>query len=191
MDLNLDPGEHDIKLVAPSFEEWTKHISIVPGLATTFPPVDLVPLPAAKVVNPTGKAIGKDPFVDAADIVRVNAPTESFRLGEDIQAIVFVSPLTNGIRDLSVDVVWLLERPGGQPPIQQSARKDIPAAWQQTFFHICIPASAADASGSNAPVKASLLVDDQVMETFNFRVGPGPLNAPTQCNREIPAQRPV
>jgi len=189
LEVRLKPGEHDLKLLAPSYEEWTKRVVAEPGSALTVPPVDLIPLPAAKVINPTSKSLGKDAFVDASDLVRVATPTDQFRLGEDIDAVVYVSPLTNGIRDLAFDVKWRLERPGGQPASELTARQEVKSAWQQTFMHICIPASAADASGSNAPVNLTLFVEDQAIDTFTFRIGPGPLGAPSQCNREVPAQQ--
>jgi hypothetical protein len=190
-ELRLKPGEHDLKLVAPSFEDWTRRVVVEPGVALTIPPADLVPLPASKVLNPTGKALGKDPILDSGGIMRVTSPTNSFRLGEDVQAIVYVSPLTNGIRDLAFDVVWKLERPGGQPPLELTARQEVEAAWQNTFMRVCVPTSAVDARGSNSPATLSLYVDDQQIDSFTFQVGPGSLNAPTQCNRDSPSQAPV
>jgi hypothetical protein len=191
LELRLRPGEYDLRLVASSYEDWTRRIRVEPGQPLSIPPVDLVPLATSKVINPSGKALGRDPYLDAGGIMRVAAPTDTFRVGDDIQAIVYVSPLTNGIRDLPVDYLWELNRPGGGVPARVTGHQDIPAAWQQTFLRVCIPGAAADAAGSNTPVTLVLLVDDEPLESFTFRVGPGPLNVPSECGREVTSQVPT
>ncbi|HZT07041.1 MAG TPA: serine/threonine-protein kinase [Chloroflexota bacterium] len=183
---NLDPGEYDIKLVASTYEDWTSHVQITAGQRLTVPPVDLVPKPAIDVIGETDKKVGRDPFVDSSDIIRLTTTTQNFRVSDDVNAVVYLSPKTFGIRDLTFKVTLQWEKAGGGPPAVQSADQTIQKDWEQTFIHACAPASVLDPTGSNVPLSLSIAIDDTPLESFSYQIGPGSLaGVESQCNKKV------
>ncbi len=184
-ELRLRPGEHDLKLVASTFEEWTTRVKVEAGQRLTVPPVDMVPLPASEVIAVTDSKLGRDPFLDAAGLVRLATTTDTFRVNDDINAVAYVNPRTFGIRDLSFDIRWEFQRAGAAAPGEASGHEDIPRTWQQTFLRFCLPASAADSGGSNAPLNINLFIEGKLVQTFTFRVQPGPITGQTDCGKTV------
>lgn len=182
--LQLPPGSYDVTLVAPTYREWTTRVSLAEGQQLSIPPVDLVPKPAAQVLEITATRLGRDPFVDAGGLIRLGTATDTFLLSDDVNAIIYLRPQTFGIRDLSFTVTTRWAQAGGVLPREQSAAQQVPRDWDQTFIRACAPALALDARGSNTPLTLEILIDGELAETFTFWVAGGsPASAgPSQCD---------
>src|SRR5581483_7497503 len=92
---------------------------------------------------------------------------------------------THGIRDLSYKITIRWDRAGGEAPIVlQQPDQRIDKDWDETFIRGCAPASALDARGSNTPLSMTILVDDQPLKTFTFKIGPGQVTGSSQGDRK-------
>lgn len=178
-ELQLQPGEYDLTLVAPTFKEWTSRISLEAGQRISVPPVDLVPKPALEVLEVTSTRIGKDPVLDAKDLIRLQTPAETFLLSDDVNAIVYLRPQTFGIRDVSFKYTWRWVRSAGFGNIEQLGEYKVLKEWDETFLRACSPATGIETRGSDFPITLELLIDDQLVSSFTLRIAGGNLaNAP-------------
>jgi hypothetical protein len=180
--LNLKPGQHEISLFYPSYEEWTGTLQVEDGDSKSITPV-LTPLPAAKSLTVTDKALGRDPFKDANSMLRLQTATDTFRLQDDVNAIVYVKPDTFGIRDLSYTTTIRWYQAGGRP-IELSGQGGIKKDLDEDYIHACAPASRLDDRGSGGPLSVEILVDGEVIASFSFRVSGGnsALAPPSPCD---------
>lgn len=197
-ELHLQPGEYDLTLVAPTFKEWTSRVSVAAGQQISVPPVDLAAKPAFEVLQVTDTRIGKDPVIDARDLIRLQTPAETFLLSDDVNAIVYLRPQTFGIRDVSFKVTMRWVRSAGFGNIEQSAEQKVLKEWEETFVRACAPATALDPRGSNFPIALEVLIDDELASSFTFRISGGnPADAPpSQCDatalpRTVAAAPPI
>lgn len=183
-ELQLQAGDYDLTLVAPTFKEWTSRISLAAGQQISVPPIDLAVKPASEVLQVTDTRLGKDPVIDARDLIRLQTPSETFLLSDDVNAIVYVRPQTFGIRDVSFKVTMRWVRSAGFGNIEQSAEQKVLKEWEETFLRACAPATALDPRGSNFPITLDVLIDDELASSFTFRISGGnPANAPpSQCD---------
>jgi hypothetical protein len=209
--LSLKPGQHDLRLIAKTFEEWTRRIvvtedgqAVPPGAADGPPrtvvatgesqsiPAELVPQRAIEVLRVIGKDVGKDPFVDAAKMIRVATRTDNFRVADDVNAIAYIQPETHEVRDIAFKLTMRWHRAGGLEPYEQTGEQRISRDWDQTFIRACAPATSLDGRGSGEPLKVELVVDDQILAEFSFTISGGSLAdaPPTQCqNTNLPSSQ--
>src|SRR5207244_3050685 len=51
LEVRLRPGDHELKLAAQTYADWTVRVKLAGGQMLTLPPVELVPLPTAEIVS--------------------------------------------------------------------------------------------------------------------------------------------
>jgi hypothetical protein len=179
-ELTVAPGEHHLRLIRYTYEDWLADVTVAPGQRLTLP-VALVPLPAPDMINVIRATMGTeessiDPFCSRP----LASETDTFAFGDDIHAIVCVAPRTAYIRDLSFEARWVLEGYLGavaSPP----ERMTIPKARGQTDLRTCIAAAAADPEASGTQTTLTLLVDGERVQSFAFRVVPGGASSQSKC----------
>jgi hypothetical protein len=186
--LRLKEGEYELKIVAPTYKEWTTRVNVKPGERFTIPQFALEPVPVAEVIlnSVTDAQIGRDAFIDAGQIVRLRTYSDRFQPNDDINAIVYLTPRSAGIRDLSMNVTIRFDRVGN-PPAEIKATQPVDQAWPETFIRGCAPGYALDPNGTNTPLTASIFVDDVLIRSFSFTISPGQVTRQTQCDdRALP-----
>lgn len=186
-ELQLQAGDYDLTLVAPTFKEWTSRVSLIAGQQISIPPVDLAPKSAADVLQVTETRLGKDPVIDGKELIRLQTPSETFLLSDDVNAIIYLRPQTFGVRDVSFKVTMRWIRSAGFGNIEQSAEQRILKEWEETFIRACAPATALDPRGSSIPITLEILIDEEPAGTFTFRIAGGNIaNAPpSQCDATV------
>lgn len=178
----LDPGEYQITLQLQSYEDHVERISVVEGQPRTIS-VALTPKPPAAVLEVAATAIGRDPYRDSFGFIRIETPTTTFRIQDDIHAVAYVRPASRGIRDLPFSMTARWQRASG-PPIVRSVDYRIPKDSEEEYLHVCAPASAVDPQASNSPLTVEILADGEPVAAFEFRVSGGnlALRPPSPCD---------
>jgi serine/threonine protein kinase len=181
--LSLRPGAHDVVITAPTYRDAVRNIDVAEGQEVAVA-VDLEPLSAPEVLTVSDRRLGADPYVDASGLIRLGRTTDTFRVSDDVNAVVYLEPKTVKIRDLSFTTTHRWQRAGGGDPVVLSDRQQVSKDWDETFIRACAPASALDVRGSNTPLSLQVLIDDQVVAEFSFRISGGnPADAaPSPCD---------
>jgi hypothetical protein len=172
MVLTLPPGEYTLTLATPTYESWTRQINLTAGQDV---PVDanLVPLPALKALEIGPSRIGRDAYLDAGGTIRIGTPADAFTVADEVNAIVYLKPSSYKIRDLSFKATTRWQRPGEPQPLVLQGEQQVSRDWEETFVRACAPAAAIDPRGSNVPLRLEILIDDEVVAQFTYRIGPG------------------
>ncbi len=197
---NLVPGEYELTLQMPSYEDYVTTIDVVEGQSQTISP-SLTPKPPAEVLEVASTAIDRDPYKDAFNILRIQTPTDTFRIQDDVNAVVYVRPRSKDIRDVpfTMSVRWYPA--GSRTPVEASKPYLVPKDSDEEYLHVCAPASRLDPQASNQPLTVEILADGQVLSSFTFRVNGGSVGAipPSPCDEttirgpiaSVPASLPV
>jgi hypothetical protein len=181
--LNLDAGEYELRLQFPSYDDFVTTVKLEAGKTEAIAPA-LSPKRPVEVLDVADTAIGRDPYRDSSSLIRIQEPTTTFRIQDDINAIVYVKPKSTGIRDLPFTTTIRWRLPGGRAPIEVSGDYRIPKDSEEEFIRACAPASAIDAQASNTPLTVEVLVDGERLAAFTFRVSGGnvALRRPSPCD---------
>jgi serine/threonine-protein kinase len=169
--LSLRPGEHTISLSLPSYRDFTRRVTVTEGEQISLP-ADLQPIPSFELLDVTETRMGKEPSMTAGNILRLGTFADTFLVSDDLQAVVYLRSKAAGVRDFAFNTIYRWERQG-QPPAELTGRFEQSKNDEQLYLHTCAPAVALDPRGSGEPLKLEVLVDNELMATFNFRIQGG------------------
>jgi hypothetical protein len=104
-------------------------------------------------------------------------------LGDDINAVVYLSLRTAGVRGVSFDSKWQVEGVG--EPQSFSRRSDIPKEWRNAVTRFCMPAYMIDPNGSDQPLTLRLFIDEHEIQQFTLHVSQGLVTGQTKCGPPV------
>jgi serine/threonine-protein kinase len=179
---NLPPGSYEVVLSSPSYRDFTQTVEVEENQQLQVNG-ELSPRPPIEVLEVVEQRIGKDPYIDPSNLIRLGSFTDSFSRSDGINAIVYLKPSSFNIRGLTFTTTNRWQRAGASP-IELHGDHQVPKEWDQTFLRACAPALALDALGSGAPLGLEILIDGEVAARFSFRIAGGnPANAaPSPCD---------
>jgi len=181
--LNLSPGHHFITLSSPTYRDATREVQVDEGQRADLP-VDLEPLPVLELLDVQESYTGRDPHLNAANIIRLGEFTDQFRVSDDVNLVVYLKSKAFQIRDLSYDIKYIWSTAGGNP-IELRGRDNNPKDGDVFYMHTCAPAGALDPRGSGTQLTVRAFIDDQQVAEQAIRISGGSLaNAPiSPCDR--------
>jgi len=183
---NLDAGDYEFRLQFQSYEDFVATVKVEDGKTQTISPA-LSPKPPVEVLEVSDLKIGRDPYRDSFGLIRIQEPTTTFRIQDDINAIVYVKPKSKGIRDVSFTTTVRWQLPGTLDPLLRLGEYQISKDSDEEFIRACAPASAIDAQASNTPLTVEFLIDGARIASFDFRVSGGSvaLRGASPCDETV------
>jgi hypothetical protein len=182
--LSLVPGEYEITIRQNSYEPWSRSIKVAEAERPVID-VRLAEEPLARVLEIIGASLGGGPFDDGRGMIRLDSPKSRFLLSEDVHAVVYFKSKASGVRPLHFMVRERWSVAGGGPPIENERPWEVPPDWPDGFMKFCASASQLDGLGSGTPLRLDLLVESQLVQSFEFQVAGG-TPGPNRCNDPIP-----
>jgi hypothetical protein len=185
--LSLQPGQYKVTLQAASYHDWSQDVDVSERQQVRVQGI-LEELPVRDTVEVSDRIMGRNAVVDREGVIRIQEPTDTFRVSDVVNAVVYFSSKAYLVRDLAPNVTNSWQIAGESQPGVVSGTTHWPRDAKLPLTHACALASQLDPRGSNTPLTLEVRVDGETVARFTFRISGGNLaDAPSDpvqaCDR--------